>query len=100
MGRGRDYTDAMLAARRYVVSGRVQGVGFRFFVLEAAETEGLSGWVTNLPDGRVEVMAEGDREAVDRFEARLHGGPPTARVAGVERQDETPNGRFTGFRVA
>jgi acylphosphatase len=90
----------MLAARRYVVSGRVQGVGFRYFVLEAAESEGLSGWVKNLPDGRVEVLAEGEREAVERFEGRIHRGPPNARVAGVESSDESPAGRFTGFRIA
>ena len=90
----------MLTARRYVVSGRVQGVGFRYFVLDAAESEGLSGWVKNLPDGSVEVLAEGEREAVERFEGRIHRGPPNARVAGVESSDEPPSGRFTGFRIA
>jgi acylphosphatase len=90
----------MLTARRYVVSGRVQGVGFRYFVLEAATAEGLSGWVSNLPDGRVDVLAEGEREAVERFEGRLRRGPPNASVAGVESSEEPPSGRFTGFRVA
>jgi acylphosphatase len=90
----------MLTARRYIVSGRVQGVGFRFFVLEAAEAEGLSGWVTNRPDGDVEVFAEGDRDAVDRLEGRLRSGPPAARVETVDRQDEAPTGRRTGFRIA
>ncbi len=90
----------MLTARRYIVSGRVQGVGFRFFVVEAAEAEGVSGWVRNRPDGQVEVLAEGDREAVDRLEGRLRNGPPAARVERVDRQDETPSGRTTGFRIA
>ena len=49
----------MLVARRFVVSGRVQGVGYRFFADEAARVEGLSGWIRNLPDGRVEAFAEG-----------------------------------------
>jgi len=96
----RDYTDAMLTARRYLVSGRVQGVGFRFYVLEAAESEGISGSVKNLPDGRVEVIAEGEREAVDRFEGRIRRGPPAARVEDIGRTDEVPSGRVTGFRIA
>ncbi|HKW03304.1 MAG TPA: acylphosphatase [Vicinamibacterales bacterium] len=90
----------MLTARRYLVSGRVQGVGFRFYVLEAADSEGISGSVKNLPDGRVEVIAEGEREAVDRFEGRIRRGPPAARVEDVERTDEVPSGRVTGFRIA
>lgn len=90
----------MRAARRYVVSGRVQGVGFRFYVLEAAEAEGVSGWVRNLPDGRVEALVEGDPESVDRVEARIRRGPPAARVAEVETNEEVPTGRVTGFRIA
>jgi acylphosphatase len=90
----------MLTARRYVVSGRVQGVGFRFYLLEAAEQEGLSGWVRNLPDGRVEVVAEGDREAIERFEGRVRRGPPAARVERVDASDEVPTGRPGGFRIA
>jgi len=97
---GRDYTGAMLTARRYTVSGRVQGVGFRFFVVGAAEQEGLSGWVRNLPDGRVEVLAEGDREAIARFEGHVRRGPPAARVERVESSDEVPSGRHRGFWVA
>ena len=89
----------MLTARRYLVSGRVQGVGFRFFTFEAAENEGISGWVKNLEDGRVEVLAEGDREAIVRFEQRLRQGPPAARVEHVETFVETPSGRFRGFRL-
>jgi acylphosphatase len=90
----------MLTARRYLVSGRVQGVGFRFYVLEAAEAEGISGSVKNLPDGRVEVIAEGERAAVDRFEGRIRRGPPAARVKDVETTAQVPSGRITGFRIA
>ena len=68
---------------RYIVSGRVQGVGFRAFVADAARAEGLAGWVRNLPDGRVEVHAEGDAEALGRFEWRLWQGPAMARVDDV-----------------
>jgi acylphosphatase len=89
----------MLISRRFVVSGRVQGVGFRFFVQEAALVEGLSGWVQNLEDGRVEAHVEGDREAVERFEWKIRRGPPAARVADVDVEDGAPSGRSDGFRV-
>ena len=82
----------MLVARRFLVSGRVQGVGFRFFTQEAAAVEGLSGWVRNLPGGAVEVLAEGDAEAVDRFALKLARGPALARVDKVETAEETPRG--------
>ena len=58
----------MQVARRFVVSGRVQGVGFRWFTHDAATREGVSGWVTNLLDGRVEAFVEGERDAVTRVE--------------------------------
>jgi acylphosphatase len=89
----------MLVARRFVVSGRVQGVGFRFFTVDAARREGLNGWVMNRQDGRVEVQAEGDREAVDRFERQLRHGPPGSRVESVDVEDDVPAGRATGFMI-
>ncbi len=89
----------MRVARRYLVSGRVQGVGFRFFAEAAARREGLNGWVTNLPDGRVEIWAEGDREAVDRFEAHVRHGPPGARVEAVDVDEQLPAGRPGGFAI-
>ncbi len=61
--------------RRFVVSGRVQGVGFRWFVRNAARELGLTGWVRNLADGRVEAEASGPPEALDAFERRLREGP-------------------------
>ena len=89
----------MLVARRFLVSGRVQGVGYRFFADEAARIEGLSGWIRNLPDGRVEAFAEGDREAVDRFERQLARGPRGARVEHIESADEVPDGRVRAFEI-
>jgi acylphosphatase len=89
----------MLVARRFRVSGRVQGVGFRFFAHEAARVEGVSGWVANLDDGRVDILIEGDAEAVERVERKIRRGPPAARVEGVEVRDEAPSGRYTGFEI-
>ena len=89
----------MLVARRFVVSGRVQGVGFRLFTMEAARREGLNGWVMNRHDGRVEAHAEGDRDAVDRFERQLRHGPPGCRVESFDVHDDVPAGRATGFMI-
>ena len=89
----------MLVARRYVISGRVQGVGFRFFAEAAAAREGLHGWVQNLADGRVEASVEGEVEAVERFERSIAHGPPAARVSGLEIDELVPTHRQTGFSV-
>ena len=77
----------------------MQGVGFRFFAREAAEVDGVHGWVRNLPDGCVEIQIEGDREAVERVERRIRRGPPAARVDDVVTEDVDPSGRATGFSV-
>jgi acylphosphatase len=66
--------------RRYVVSGRVQGVGFRWFVEREAATLGITGWVRNRDDGRVEVMATGTRDQLSALHGRLREGPRAARV--------------------
>jgi acylphosphatase len=89
----------MRIARRYILSGRVQGVGFRWFTETVASREGLHGWVRNLPDGRVEASAEGDADAIERFERALRQGPPGARVDDVEVDAVAPSGRDTGFIV-
>ena len=89
----------MLVARRFRVTGRVQGVGFRYFAQAAARMEGLSGWVQNRSDGSVEVVAEGDRESVLRFEAKLRRGPAGARVDEVRVDEDVPSGRSNGFVV-
>ena len=82
----------MIVARRYLVRGRVQGVGFRFFAEERARLDGVAGYVRNLPDGRVETLVEGDVEAVTRFERAIRHGPPGARVEEVETESLQPLG--------
>jgi acylphosphatase len=77
-------------ARRAVVSGRVQGVGFRFFAERAAREAGVKGWVRNCPDGTVETMIEGEEAAVDGYLERLRKGPLGARVAWVTIEDVSP----------
>lgn len=89
----------MRVARRFVVSGRVQGVGFRYFTQDTALREGVTGWVRNLPDGRVEALVEGDVEAVTRVERALRNGPRGARVDRVYVDDEDPTGLYTTFSV-
>jgi acylphosphatase len=89
----------MLRARGYLVSGRVQGVGFRFFTEAAAAHEGLHGFVRNLPDGRVEIAAEGDAEALERFERHVRHGPPGAAVERVDVEERMPDGRHSGFSI-
>src|SRR5262245_54972658 len=89
----------MRVARRFLISGRVQGVGFRYFTEDVAAREGLHGWVRNLPSGQVEARAEGDAESVERFERAIRHGPPSARVERVDVDDEAPSGHETGFSV-
>jgi acylphosphatase len=89
----------MRVARHYVLGGRVQGVGFRFFTQAAAVREGVYGWVRNLPDRSVEIQAEGEAEALERFEHRIRNGPPGARVESVEATDLLPNHQNTGFDI-
>ncbi|WP_328774473.1 acylphosphatase [Elioraea tepida] len=87
----------MIAARRFVVSGRVQGVGFRAFVVREACALGLAGWVRNLADGRVEALAEGDPAALAKLAEALGRGPLLARVDRVEGS-EVPVKGLSGFR--
>jgi acylphosphatase len=74
----------MLVGKRFVVAGRVQGVGYRYFARDAARLEGIRGTVQNLDDGRVEVVASGEAEAMTRFERALRRGPAGARVDDVQ----------------
>ena len=89
----------MRIARRFVISGRVQGVGFRWFTKDVAAREGVTGWVRNLPDGRVEALIEGDSEAVTRVERALHTGPPGARVQTVNAITEDSSGGYRSFTI-
>lgn len=85
-------------ARRWFVSGRVQGVGFRDFVQRQARALGLTGWARNVQDGRVEVYAVGKREALDNLAASLHVGPSMANVRSVEEREEAVQNN-SGFTI-
>jgi acylphosphatase len=87
-----------MSARRFVIHGRVQGVGFRYFVAREAEALGLAGWVRNRADGSVEVLADGDEPVLDTLAGRLWQGPPFAKVTAVEATAAEPHGT-PGFRV-
>jgi acylphosphatase len=89
----------MRVARRYIISGRVQGVGFRYFTEAAAQREGVAGWVRNLPDRSVEVVAEGDADAVERFERAVRNGPAGARVERVDVDRSYPVAGETEFNI-
>ena len=77
------------AAKRWFITGTVQGVGFRYFAQHKATSLGLSGWARNLPDG-VEVYAAGTPELLDDLAGALHSGPRFAEVRGVEEREEQP----------
>jgi acylphosphatase len=87
-----------MARQRVVVSGRVQGVWFRDSCRHEAERAGVTGWVRNLPDGRVEAVFEGTDEAVARLVEWAHQGPPRASVTSVEVHEEDPVGELS-FRI-
>jgi len=92
----------MLTSRRFVISGRVQGVGFRYFVQSAAVRESIRGWVKNLEDGRVETAAAGEPDAMERFERAIRQGPPASRVDRVEVDETYPlstQDKMPGFHI-
>jgi acylphosphatase len=80
-----------------LVSGLVQGVFYRATAERVARELGLSGWVRNLPDGRVEAIAEGPESALDSFVRWCHDGPPASRVDSVEVTSAPASGEFDGF---
>ena len=86
-------------ARRFIVRGRVQGVGFRWFVEREAHMLGISGWVRNNADGSVEVLAMGTREQLQSLRSRLQQGPRAARVDNVEEIDARPVPGLRTFRI-
>jgi acylphosphatase len=88
----------VIVARRFVISGRVQGVGYRYFAEDQARAENLAGHVRNLPDGRVEAVAEGEEDSVQRFERALHRGPRSAIIERVDAETILPEGRH-GFSI-
>lgn len=81
------------------VSGRVQGVGFRYTTQRVASGMGLDGWVRNRPDGTVEAWAQGGKEVVDRFLEFVEQGPPAARVTDIDTSVVAPDPGLSGFKV-
>jgi acylphosphatase len=86
-------------ARRYVVTGRVQGVGFRWFVENEASKLGLAGWVRNREDGSVEVLAAGTKGQLDALYTVLQRGPRAARVDLVDVTEAVPTKDLKSFRI-
>ncbi len=82
-----------------VVSGRVQGVGFRFSAYDEAKDLALAGWVRNLAGGEVEIVAEGKQENLQMLAAWAHMGPPSAHVTKVREEWMESTGEFTEFRI-
>jgi acylphosphatase len=87
-----------LASYRYVVRGRVQGVGYRYYVLREAGALGVNGFARNLPDGTVEVVAEADDDVLELFEDRLRQGPSFASVKTLDRTAIAPRAD-QGFHI-
>jgi acylphosphatase len=85
-------------ARHAIVSGRVQGVGFRFFAERVARASGVRGWVRNLPDGRVETVVEGEEDCVTRYLEKVSTGPFGGSVSGLEVEEREPEG-FERFEI-
>ena len=92
-------TEKAIQAKRFLVRGRVQGVGFRWFVEREAHMLGIAGWVRNNHDGSVEVLAQGTRDQLSGLHGRLREGPRAARVDGVEVSDASPVDGMSSFRI-
>ena len=87
------------SARKYLISGQVQGVGYRYFVERIANGLGLRGYVKNLASGQVEVYAMGAEGALDTLKGYLADGPRGARVLGVEESQASPSARYDRFLI-
>jgi acylphosphatase len=88
-----------MARVHVVISGRVQGVAYRYFAEKYADALGITGWVRNLYDGGVEVLAEGDRANLEQFLARLKEGPRLAQVDDFDVRWQEATGEFPDFRI-
>jgi acylphosphatase len=89
----------MVSAKHYIIHGRVQGVGYRYFVLEAAERRKIRGYVRNLPGGAVEVQAEGQEEAMRLFKEDLQRGPRMAHVTKIIETDSQVSNTYSAFLI-
>jgi len=92
-------TQSLVLARRFLVRGSVQGVGFRWFVEREAHILQVAGWVRNNPDGSVEVLAHGSRDQLAGLHSRLREGPRAARVDEVEVSESDPTPGLSSFQV-
>lgn len=94
------YNYRMKARAHLYISGRVQGVSYRWFTSEVAHDLKLGGWVRNLPDSRVEAVFEGDRELIEQAIAKCRQGPPASRVTGLDvTWDDNVEGLLDGFDI-
>jgi len=93
------HRDDITQARRFLVRGRVQGVGFRWFVERQAHLLGIAGWVRNNADGAVEVFAQGTREQINNLLAQLRQGPRAARVDAVDESEVPLSQGLKTFRI-
>ena len=89
----------MIVARKFIISGQVQGVGFRYFAQRSAARHQVRGYVRNLEDGRVEALAEGSPRAVDEFKHDLTAGPSYSKVEHLEETVLDPSGQYPTFRI-
>jgi acylphosphatase len=89
----------MKVARKFIISGTVQGVGFRFFTQRAAARHQVLGYVRNLKDGRVEALAEGDSKSVEEFKHELLTGPTYSKVEEIEETVLEPSNLYISFRI-
>ncbi|MGH9494644.1 MAG: acylphosphatase [Candidatus Sulfotelmatobacter sp.] len=92
-------TEKPIEAKRYLVRGRVQGVGFRWFVEREAYLLGVGGWVRNNHDGSVEILAQGSRDQLSGLHSRLREGPRAARVDSVEVSEAPLAAEVSSFRI-
>ena len=97
--RGTRIVDCMLRAKHYLVRGRVQGVGYRYFALEAANRLGVTGYVRNLPTREVEVHAQAEETKLELFKRELEQGPPMSRVSEVIENDLPVSGSYSSFLI-
>ena len=86
-------------ARRWLVVGKVQGVGYRYFARQAAQALGVRGWIRNLPDGSCEVQVAGDAELLERYKDELLRGPRGARVESIDEERLVQVPTWRGFQI-
>lgn len=88
-----------MICKHYLIMGRVQGVGYRYFARRTAQELGICGWVRNLSDGSVEALAQGDKSAMSSFEECLYKGPPYSRVTSVDSRERDIQDHLWNFQI-